>query len=377
MAVTITYETPDWIYEGSDPSQFESISGQVTNRAPKQIQQNILDLKNYINTVVADAIDKANSALQVGDYGIGSWDTSVNLTGQIQSGDFKKSVIALCKLDNTNKSLNSWSSGTITFHKSNGNGPDIKVDIEIEKKYNTTVPIAHLRRNIRGLATPRVCTFTYNGIKYGGIEFYYDNANSDRVIWNGVGNFNPFGVDYYDTKNNVALNSEIDGSLNFTEGDIEQGNYWHSGNDGAGSGLDADTLAGLGSSDFARNDLSNVDDSVLSSKMQNIGGSGSGLDADLLDGLDSTAFAKNDLSNVDDSTVLNKVKNTDGSGSGLDADLLDGKDSSYFQPVSSAITTDNIGSQSVANATKWNGSTQYTSTADPSGGNDGDIWFKY
>ena len=258
MAVTITYETPDWIYEGSDPSQFESISGQVTNRAPKQIQQNVLDLRDYINNIVVDAVNKANSALQVGDYGIGTWDTSVNLSDQVQTADFRKSVIALCKLDNTDESLNSWSSGTITFHRNNGLISDIKADIEIEKKYNTTVPIAHLRRNIRGLATPRVCTFTYNGIKYGGIEFYYDNANSDRVIWNGVGNFNPFGVDYYDTKNNVALNSEINDSLNFTEGTIDQGNYWHSGNDGAGSGLDADLLDGNDSTSFARLNYGNT-----------------------------------------------------------------------------------------------------------------------
>ena len=41
----------------------------------------------------------------------------------------------------------------------------------------------------------------------------------------------------------------------------------------------------------------------------------------------------------------------DGSGSGLDADLLDGQQGSYYQPASSAITTSNIGSQSVDYAT--------------------------
>jgi hypothetical protein len=42
--------------------------------------------------------------------------------------------------------------------------------------------------------------------------------------------------------------------------------------------------------------------------------------------------------------------NTDGSGSGLDADLLDGQHGSYYQPASTAITTGNIGSQSVSYA---------------------------
>jgi hypothetical protein len=41
----------------------------------------------------------------------------------------------------------------------------------------------------------------------------------------------------------------------------------------------------------------------------------------------------------------------DGSGSGLDADLLDGQQGSYYQPASTAITTSNIGSQSVSYAT--------------------------
>jgi hypothetical protein len=40
----------------------------------------------------------------------------------------------------------------------------------------------------------------------------------------------------------------------------------------------------------------------------------------------------------------------DGAGSGLDADLLDGQHGSYYQPASTAITTSNIGSQSVSYA---------------------------
>ena len=45
----------------------------------------------------------------------------------------------------------------------------------------------------------------------------------------------------------------------------------------------------------------------------------------------------------------------DGSGSGLDADLLDGQHGSYYQPASTAITTGNIGSQSVSSASNIDG----------------------
>jgi len=60
-------------------------------------------------------------------------------------------------------------------------------------------------------------------------------------------------------------------------------------------------------STVAKNDLTNVDKHTIYDKIQ-----------DLLD------FAKVDLSNVNDSDILNKLKNVDGEGSGLDADLLRG-----------------------------------------------------
>jgi len=240
MGATITYETPDWIYEGDDPALFEPVTAVVTNRAPKQIQQNVQNLKNYINST---PIGNEN--------GIWALETSVNLTGQIQNSSYRKSVIALCKLDNTDPNLSSWSSGSLTFHRdNNANIIDIKADITISKIYNQEIDQIKIKRNNNN--TPRACTFTYNNIKYGGVEFYYDDIKSNKVIWDGVGNFIPFGVDYYDTENNVALNSEINNSLNFSEGDIEQGKYWHSGNDGSGSGLDADLLDGNDSSYFAK-----------------------------------------------------------------------------------------------------------------------------
>ena len=46
---------------------------------------------------------------------------------------------------------------------------------------------------------------------------------------------------------------------------------------------------------------------------------------------------------------------SDGAGSGLDADLLDGQQGSYYQPASTAITTSNIGSQSVSSASNIDG----------------------
>jgi hypothetical protein len=91
-----------------------------------------------------------------------------------------------------------------------------------------------------------------------------------------------------------------DGSTNYT--------VWHSGNDGSGSGLDADLLDGLTSASFIRSDANDAFSGTLSGAGSiNITGNitanaftgdGSGLtgisadDANTLDGLDSTAFLR-------------------------------------------------------------------------------------
>ena len=59
--------------------------------------------------------------------------------------------------------------------------------------------------------------------------------------------------------------------------------------------------------------------------------------------------------------LFTAIKGVDGTGSGLDADLLDGQQGSYYQPASTAITTANISSQSVASATTATTATSATS----------------
>ena len=61
--------------------------------------------------------------------------------------------------------------------------------------------------------------------------------------------------------------------------------------------------------------------------------------------------------------ILTAIKTVDGAASGLDADLLDGQHGSYYQPASTAITTSNIGSQSVASATTSGSTTGNAATA--------------
>jgi hypothetical protein len=97
--------------------------------------------------------------------------------------------------------------------------------------------------------------------------------------------------------------------------------------------------------------------------------------------------------------VLNKLKTIDGAGSGLDADLLDGKHASDFLLASAkAADADKLDgvdganyvrrdvNQTMAAILTAQNNTSYTtrqvrnitlSTANPSGGGNGDIWIKY
>lgn len=118
---------------------------------------------------------------------------------------------------------------------------------------------------------------------------------------------------------------------------------WHPGNDGAGSGLDADLLDGISSGSFyqpgANTVWTNAND-----------GAASGLDADLLDGNSSAAFFNAGNLNA---------------GSILDARVP----LSAVSQHQASLTTRNISAKT--------GVTKTLSTSAASGGADGDIWYRY
>ena len=143
---------------------------------------------------------------------------------------------------------------------------------------------------------------------------------------------------------------------------------WNAGNDGSGSGLDADLLDGLNSSSFLRSDADDAYDGTLTMngmqfrssnvnrnlKIQGTsGGSDVGISGFRTDGthafqvygdgnnygfLDANwgswdlKKAKNGQLQIDEGSGLVKVwsAGNDGSGSGLDADLLDGQHGSHY-----------------------------------------------
>ena len=172
------------------------------------------------------------------------------------------------------------------------------------------------------------------------------------------------GTRIYDSEDLSTLLFSVgkgDGHTRVESGNLYvQGNLaWHQGNDGSGSGLDADLLDGIDSSRFLRSDAADTSSQRISFQanatnnwdtIATSGGSqgsievynsGAGNDAfmsfhtggdyAIYFGLDADT---NDLSVGGWSMGANKYRvwhaGNDGSGTGLDADLLDGQQGSYY-----------------------------------------------
>ena len=194
-----------------------------------------------------------------------------------------------------------------------------------------------------------------NGLNYKvGDDAWIGDVNSANAIRiTGVQNAQK-GYIIFGNANTTALGRDNTGALTYGGNTL-----WHSGNDGSGSGLDADTLDGVQASSFLRSD---EDDQVVSytsnirfysnSAMESTTGNDASLEV-FQPTAGSDAFMAFHISGdyagyfgIDGSDNQFKVggwsfgankykvwhQGNDGSGSGLDADTLDGvQGSSYLR----------------------------------------------
>jgi hypothetical protein len=186
----------------------------------------------------------------------------------------------------------------------------------------------------------------HTGIKIGA----HPNYNGTRFYNDAPGHSSSMLMSVGDGDGNVRVTNTL-----YVGGN----SVWHQGNDGSGSGLDADLLDGIDSSQFLRSDAADTSSQRISFQanatnnwdtIATSGGSqgsievyntGAGNDAfmsfhtagdyAIYFGLDADT---NDLSVGGWSMGANKYRvwhaGNDGSGSGLDADLLDGQQGSYY-----------------------------------------------
>lgn len=151
-----------------------------------------------------------------------------------------------------------------------------------------------------------------------------------------------------------------------TSGDLLIGvnPVWHSGNDGAASGLDADLLDGQEGAYYLP--AASYTAADVLAKLITVDGTGSLLDADLLDGQEGSFYLP--AASYTAADVLAKLITVDGAASGLDADLLDGQQGTFYTNASnlSSGTVPNArltaATTSVAGIVQLNNTTSSTST---------------
>lgn len=118
-------------------------------------------------------------------------------------------------------------SGEMIYRRSNGIYASGSVRFNLIKKYQTTSMFAGALYVGYGINTdqdaPRLCTFTYQGVKWGGLcwrsaaslnsikTIIYDNSSTDT----------PFYVRYYNSQSGEVQNTEINNSISVLGSDID------------------------------------------------------------------------------------------------------------------------------------------------------------
>lgn len=200
--------------------------------------------------------------------------------------DYTSWVIPLCLLDNTNIGADNYCSGILRMKRPNGlSGMDYKIDIRASKKYDQSNASYNLRIDGANIDIKiRPVRFLYSGLWYFGLHVYVPGANLGYVDFAGIcHNWDQLEVIYtYNNQTQTKLNAEIYDSLQYLDNQGEQ-HIFH-GNviapnlvntadynpskileklktvDGAGSGLDTDTVDGKHFSDIENQINAKIDD---------------------------------------------------------------------------------------------------------------------
>lgn len=150
----------------------------------------------------------------------------VYFNGQSIYSDYGHWVVGLIRIGTADIS-NKYISGEMIYRRSNGLYSSGSVRFNLIKKYNSTQMFAGVFYNGCGVApdqdAPRLCTFTYQGVKWGGLcwrsaasldsikTIIYDNSSTDT----------PFYVKYFNSQSSEIQNAEINNSISVLGSDID------------------------------------------------------------------------------------------------------------------------------------------------------------
>lgn len=150
----------------------------------------------------------------------------VYFNGQNIYSDYGHWVVGLIRIGTADIG-DKYISGEMIYRRSNGIYANGSVRFNLIKIYQTTSMFAGVLYVGYGINTdqdaPRLCTFTYQGVKWGGLcwrsaasldsikTIIYDNSSTDT----------PFYVRYYNSQSGEVQNAEINSSISVLGSDIE------------------------------------------------------------------------------------------------------------------------------------------------------------
>lgn len=150
----------------------------------------------------------------------------VYFKGQDIYSDYGHWVVGLIRIGTADIG-DKYISGEMIYRRSNGLYANGSVRFNLIKKYQTTSMFAGVLYVGYGINTdqdaPRLCTFTYQGVKWGGLcwrsaaslnsikTIIYDNSSTDT----------PFYVRYYNSQSGEVQNTEINNSISVLGSDID------------------------------------------------------------------------------------------------------------------------------------------------------------
>ena len=150
----------------------------------------------------------------------------VYFNGQNIYNDYGHWVVGLIRIGTADIG-DKYISGEMIYRRSNGIYGNGSVRFNLIKKYQTTSMFAGVLYVGYGINTdqdaPRLCTFTYQGVKWGGLcwrsaaslnsikTIIYDNSSTDT----------PFYVRYYNSQSGEVQNTEINNSISVLGSDID------------------------------------------------------------------------------------------------------------------------------------------------------------
>lgn len=231
-----------------------SVNGQtgdvITEPVMEDFKTNHYYLANTIVNYNGMLYWAKNNFTSTSSFDADDWNTldissSKVLTGQLQKTSYRRSVVALCEVSTTNNtSLNSYTSGRLAFHRYNGLSGSVEINVQAENAYGTAYYFnfdyysnLNLLDGSAAIETAsgfRPCTFKYNNVWYGGIEVFIGNAEFNNVTFDGAGNFEIFGLDYYSVAHSsggtsypgTVLNQEVYDSLNYTQWNLSRSEFY-------------------------------------------------------------------------------------------------------------------------------------------------------